>query len=708
MPEEKISVGYESENRKNPWIRIVFVSLSLVLGLAAATQVFARTFNYSEALGLNIHQVYFPGMFVVWYLEWGDVYPVEFRVAVSYGMAVSACLMIVYIIADRIISQSARGNKKLHGTAHWATPREVKACGLLDNDEGVYVGAWKDKKGQLHYLRDNGPSHVLCYAPTRSGKGVGLVLPTLLSWKHSTVVSDLKGELWQLTSGWRKHHANNIVLRFEPASTEKCARWNPLDEVRLGTPDETGDIRNLTETIIDPKGKGLEDFWMQSAANLLEAIITHVLYKREREKTPANMQAVAYFLADPDNPEMKQTDKFQEMVEYKHYENGGTHRLVASMGKAMMNKPDNERGSVISTMDSVLGIYKDPIVAMNTERSDFRIIDIMNAEKPVSLYLITTPDSKERLCPLLRLLINMMLKKLAAKVNYEDGRVIMAHKRRLLMMLDEFPSFGKLQPIADGLAFIAGYGLKVYIISQDTVQFDSIYTDKNSIISNCHIQVMFPPNRLETAKYISQMLGEATVVERQYSVSGKRAGMLHGQVTESMQANKRPLLTPDEVMALPGPKKTSSGDIEEPGEMIVRVAGAAPIRGVQPLYFFDDVFLARAKVTAPLESDRIGFELENKTTAKVPDDPDKGGEAMPDKSEDADANAGGESRNNAANERNGIDRIVLDDGGDAEIDEVRDALNDVAGGESRELDSTEPQPEPGQSLALDRTHEIPR
>ena len=619
MAEQTTTVGYESEEKRHPWLKIVFVLSALVIGLATATQVLAYKFAYHEALGFHVGHVYFPGMFLIWYWELGGEYPVEFQTATSYGMAASAMMLLIYVIVSRIVTQSARGNSKLHGTAHWATTKEVKASGLIDNDDGVYVGAWKDKKGQFHYLRDNGPSHVLCFAPTRSGKGVGLVLPTLLSWKHSTVVSDLKGELWQLTSGWRKKHANNVVLRFEPGSAECCARWNPLDEVRLGTADETGDIRNLTETIIDPKGKGLEDFWMQSAANLLEAVITHILYKREREGTPANMQAVAYFIADPDRPEMKQTDKFQEMVEYKHYEDGATHRLVSSMGRAMLNKPENERGSVISTMDSVLGIYKDVVTAKNTETSDFKIMDIMNADKPVSLYLITTPDNKDRLCPLLRLLINMMLKKLAAKVNYKDGRTVMAHKRRLLMMLDEFPSFGKLQPIADGLAFVAGYGLKIYIISQDTVQFDAIYSDKNSIISNCHIQVMFPPNRLETAKYISQMLGETTVVEKQYSVSGKRAGMMHGQVTESIKSDKRPLLTVDEVMALPGPKKNSVGDIEEPGEMIIRVSGFPPIRGRQPLYFMDDVFLARAKIPAPLDTDRIGLELTEITEVDVSD-----------------------------------------------------------------------------------------
>ena len=606
---EEVGVGYESGEKKHTGLKILFVVMALLTGLSVATQCFASRFGYDPALGGHIHNAYFPGMILFWASAWGDLYPVETKTAAAYGMAASSGLLIAFLVIGRMASQSARGNAKLHGTAHWATEREIEASGLLGNSDGVYVGGWMDRKGRMHYLRDNGPAHVLCFAPTRSGKGVGLVLPTLLSWGHSAVVSDLKGELWQLTSGWRKHHAGNIVLRFEPGRDKGGARWNPLDEVRMGTAEESGDIKNLTDTIIDPAGKGLEDFWQRSAANLLQAIITHILYKREREGTPATLQAVAYFLNDPKRPGVKLEEMFREMTEYRHLKNGSSVDEVVSMGNAMLAKPENERGSVISTMDSCLGIYKDPVIARNTSASDFNIHGIMNAAKPVSLYLITTPDNKDRLCPLLRLLINMMLKKLAADVKYEGGRTVMAHKRRLLMMLDEFPSFGKLQPIAGGLAFIAGYGIKCYIISQDTVQFDEVYGDKNSIISNCHIQVMFPPNRLETAKYISQMLGETTVVERQYSLSGKRASMFHGQVTESVKTDKRPLLAPDEVMSLPGPRKNAQGDIEEPGEMIVRVAGGAPIRGRQPLYFLDPVFLARARVPAPPDTDHFRFDM---------------------------------------------------------------------------------------------------
>nr|WCS70357.1 IncP-type DNA transfer coupling protein TraG [Salmonella enterica subsp. enterica serovar Rissen] len=137
------------------------------------------------------------------------------------------------------------------------------------------------QNGQLQYLRHNGPEHVLTYAPTRSGKGVGLVVPTLLSWKHSTVVADLKGELWAMTAGWRKEYAKNLCLKFEPAAANGSVAWNPLDEIRVGTENEVGDVQNLATLIVDPDGKGLNDHWQKTSQALLVGVILHVLYKHK-------------------------------------------------------------------------------------------------------------------------------------------------------------------------------------------------------------------------------------------------------------------------------------------------------------------------------------------------------------------------------------------------------------------------------------------
>ncbi len=170
---------------------------------------------------------------------------------------------------------------------------------MLNND-GVYVGAWLNPKNRhLHYLRHAGPEHVLCYAPTRSGKGVGLVIPTLLSWKQSAVITDLKGELWALTAGWRQQHANNKVLRFEPAAASGCVGFNPLEEIRIGTEYEVGDAQNLATLIVDPDGKGLQDHWQVTAQTLIAGCIIHLLYKaKQKGEVVPNLSSIDLMLAN--------------------------------------------------------------------------------------------------------------------------------------------------------------------------------------------------------------------------------------------------------------------------------------------------------------------------------------------------------------------------------------------------------------------------
>ncbi len=596
-----VSAGEEEAKRRGLLVQRIVVCVVFVVGGMIATQHFAYTFGFDRALGWHYHNMYFPVMFVWWAVKWhGDFYD-QLTGSGALGCGFICLALLVYLFTARIASRAVKGNKFMHGSAHWATRREIKESGVLGNNSGVYVGAWQDERGKLHYLRDSGPSHVLCFAPTRSGKGVGLVLPTLLSWEASTLITDLKGELWELTAGWRQKYAKNKVIRFEPGNPHGSARWNPFDEIRLGSEYEASDISSLARIIVDPEGKGLEDHWARTAHDLLSGCIAHLLYKREKDKVPANMYALDYMLADPKLP-LK--DLFEQMTKYEHTQKG-PHPIAATSAAKILTKPDNERGSVISTVQSHLEIYRDPVLAKNLSMSDFRLFDLMNHETPVSLYLITTPDNKDRLRPLLRMIVNWFLQKHTSResLGFKDGRTVMAHKHRLLFMGDEFPSLGKLPAIADGLAFIAGYGIKCYLITQDLTQLYQHYTKEESVTSNCHIQVAFPPNKVETAEYLSKLCGETTVLDEQYSTSGKRAAVFEDSVSHSIHSVKRALLTPDEAMHLAGPKKNSAGDIVEPGEMVINVSGFAPIRGRQPLYFKDPTFLARAKVKAPAEGD---------------------------------------------------------------------------------------------------------
>ena len=593
--------------------------LSLGSGLQSATQFFAYTFNYQDTLGSHISHIYPPWSILQWGSMWYGQYPNEILRAGSIGMLVSTVGLLSVAVAKVISSNSSKANEYLHGSARWAGQKDIQAAGLLPRPRtfleivtgkelptaaGVYVGGWEDKNGKFHYLRHNGPEHVLTYAPTRSGKGVGLVIPTLLSWPASAVITDLKGELWSLTAGWRKKYARNRVLRFEPASINGGVCWNPLDEIRIGTENEVGDVQNLTSLIVDPDGKGLESHWQKTAFALLVGVILHALYKAKHEGTEATLPSVDAMLADP-NRDI--AELWMEMATYGH-QDGQNHPAIGSAARDMMDRPEEEAGSVLSTAKSYLALYRDPVVARNVSKSEFRIKDLMNHDDPVSLYIVTQPNDKSRLKPLVRVMVNMIVRLLADKMEFKNGRPVAHYKHRLLMMLDEFPSLGKLEILQESLAFVAGYGIKCYLICQDINQLRSRetgYGHDEQITSNCHVQNAYPPNRVETAEHLSRLTGQTTVIKEQITTSGRRTAAMMGQVSRTIQEVQRPLLTPDECLRMPGPRKNAAGEIEKAGDMVIYVAGYPAIYGKQPLYFKDPVFQARASIPAPKLSDKL-------------------------------------------------------------------------------------------------------
>lgn len=594
-------------------------ALSLGAGLQAATQYFAHTFDYQESLGGHIGHVYAPWSILQWASKWYSHYPNEIMTAGNIGMLVSTVGLLGVAIAKVVASNTSKANQFLHGSARWAEKKDIQAAGLLPRPRtvlevvtgkeepiatGVYVGGWEDKDGSFYYLRHSGPEHILCYAPTRSGKGVGLVVPTMLSWQASAVITDLKGELWALTAGWRKKHAKNKVLRFEPASANGGICWNPLDEIRLGTEFEVGDVQNLAQLIVDPDGKGLSSHWQKTAFALLVGVILHALYKAKGDGTKATLPSVDAMLADP-NRDIGEL--WMEMVAYGHID-GQNHHAIGSAARDMMDRPEEEAGSVLSTAKSYLSLYRDPVVARSVSKSEFRIKDLMHQDDPASLYIVTHPNDKARLRPLVRIMVNMVVRLLADKMGFENGRSVAYYKHRLLMMLDEFPSLGKLEILQESLAFVAGYGIKCYLICQDINQLKSRetgYGHDETITSNCHVQNAYPPNRVETAEHLSRLTGQTTVVKEQITTSGRRTAAMLGQVSRTFQEVQRPLLTPDECMRMPGPRKSDTDEIEEAGDMVVYVTGYPAIYGKQPLYFKDPVFKARAAIPAPNVSDKI-------------------------------------------------------------------------------------------------------
>ncbi|MEP6606741.1 MAG: type IV secretory system conjugative DNA transfer family protein, partial [Nitrosospira sp.] len=437
------------------WVIPLLGIIVLLGGLSSATQFFAYTFQYQATLGGHIGFVYPPWMILAWYRDWYAFYPHQFLNAGNVGVMVTAAGLLILLGIKSLMARTSKKSLFPHGSARWARRKDIEAAGLLPrkasvldkllgrlpDTAGVFVGAWEDKDKVKYYLRHNGPEHIFSYAPTRSGKGVGLIIPTLLTWPASAVITDLKGELWALTAGWRKQHAGNKVLRFEPAALNGSAHWNPLEEIRLGTEHEVGDVQNLATLIVDPDGRGLESHWQKSAQALLVGVILHALYQGQANATVPSLYDIDALFGDPDR---NVKELWLEMNQIKPHA-GSNYRLISSVGKDMLDRPAEERGSVLSTVKSYLSLYRDPIVRENTGDSHFHITDLMNHADPVSLYIVTKPTDKARLRPLIRVLMNMIVRLLADHMEFENGRFSARYRHRLLMMLDEFPSLGKLE-----------------------------------------------------------------------------------------------------------------------------------------------------------------------------------------------------------------------------------------------------------------------
>jgi type IV secretion system protein VirD4 len=545
------------------WGQVLLVC-AVVLGfLWAATEWTAWQLAFQPQLGrpwfmLFGWPVYQPPAFFWWWFAY-DAYAHD--IFVTGGFIAGAGGIGAFVVAVAMSVWRAREAKKVttYGSARWAEAREIRKAGLLHPD-GVLLGRWKDA-----YLRHHGPEHVLCFAPTRSGKGVGLVVPTLLTWPGSAIVHDIKGENWGLTAGWRARFGR--VLLFDPTNTKSTA-YNPLLEVRRGE-WEVRDVQNIADVLVDPEG-ALEkrNHWEKTSHSLLVGTILHVLYA-EKDKTLAG---VANFLSDPKRP-IETT--LRAMMTTPHLGKTGVHPVVASAARELLNKSENERSGVLSTAMSFLGLYRDPVVAAVTQRCDWRIRDLVEAESPVTLYLVVPPSDISRTKPLIRLILNQIGRRLTEELESKRRR------HRLLLMLDEFPALGRLDFFESALAFMAGYGLKSFLIAQSLNQIEKAYGQNNSILDNCHVRVSFATNDERTAKRVSDALGTATEMRAMKNYAGSRLSPWLGHLMVSRQETARPLLTPGEVMQLPA------------DDELILMSGCAPIRAKKARYFEDPEMKAR-------------------------------------------------------------------------------------------------------------------
>ena len=505
------------------------------------------------------------------------------------------------------------------------------------------------------YLRDNSNKHLAVIAPTRSGKGVGLIVPTLLGgWTESCIVNDIKSENWGITAGYRKKMGQKVI-KFEPTSDDgSTARWNPLDEIRIGDPNEVSMAQNLAAIIADYEGKGKPDHWVANAGNVIMAVILHLKYAHFADpvnypRSP-NLYTVAAFLkATSEENDQGQinvkgfTETLTDLQTYHHIPDEGlkikewdtkkaayverlftkddlkalypdapsldfpslayTHPIISQAFSEIISKPENELGSIVSTANTALKEYLDPLLAANTSTSDFCIDDLMNYKRPVTLYLVTPPSDLLRLAPIFRLFFEMMVRHHARKIGtYVNGQAKTLYKHKCLFLMDEFSSLGNLQSFAATLSYIAGYGMKVFLINQGLPQINGIYGKDNQILMNCHLQIFYAPNDNDTGKYAESLLGNKTITTTSVSDNG---GFTFKKNYSRSQTG-RALMTADELKRL--------GDQE-----IIVASGSPPVL-TDKIKYYEHKFFTEKLCDAPVVSDVIRdpekYPIENGNPAR--------------------------------------------------------------------------------------------
>lgn len=428
--------------------------------------------------------------------------------------------------------------------------KEKLYTGTLLGESGVMLGKIEDR-----FLIDNSRQHILLTMPSRSGKGVSCIVPTILkTWKESLFVFDVKGENYQLTSGARKEKFDNHILRFAPKSKNSC-RYNPLAEVRILSEHEVEDIRMIADTICKVgEVRGHDNaLYAQFSSNFIFASIFYVLYKnflknpkfvyengRKNPVSNATIAEIIEFIGENDKigkhvktnellEKLKKISKeniiemFGCNEETKNYVKEKLNDIYKKdIDREIINKGNHPRiagqfsknfelpffGSVLSQTIYNLSIFDIPQVKENMSASDFRMYDLMNMEKPVSLYYVVSPADILELSPITKIFIKQMFDRLTPEIDYTNQT---RHKWKMLALMDEFPALGKLEELETGIGYYAGYGIKMLIVLQSIDQLFRIYGEKNRFLPNCTIQVFGRANDKATANYVSEICGKTEI-----------------------------------------------------------------------------------------------------------------------------------------------------------------------------------------------------
>lgn len=536
---------------------IAALTLAVVLIWAyMAGGIFLMAFDrkYEEATPLTLYQY--------WYF-YGEEKQVQKWLLIAAGAAFAVLVLPLALIF-------APAKRSLFGDARFAKRSEIKKAGLL-GENGIIVGRLGNR-----YLTFGGQQHAIISAPTRSGKGVGIVIPNLLNWPDSVVVLDIKQENWGITSAFRRKHGQACYL-FNPAAADyRTHRYNPLAYISEDPNFRIDDVQKIANMLF-PDQPGTDVIWTATPRSLFLGI---VLFLTE---TPGKVvtlgQVLRESLTDGDGSEY-----FASAINDRA---AGSNALSGACVRALNSyisiSSENTRAGVMTSFRSRLELWMNPLVDAATSANDFDLRDVR--KRRMSIYLGVTPDNLERMAPLLNLFFQQLIDLNTRELPNQNK----ALKHGCMLLMDEFTAIGKIPILSKGISYIAGYGLRMVPIIQSPAQLVEVYGKDaaQTFASNHALNIIFPPKASETqtARDISEWLGYQTVKGKSES-KGKDIFTKRSR-SESVSDQRRALLLPQEITGL-GKNR----------ELIV-MEDVPPILATRVQYFNDPVFVTRLKETAP-------------------------------------------------------------------------------------------------------------
>lgn len=441
----------------------------------------------------------------------------------------------------------------VYGSASWANQEEIERANLRSK-HGMLLG--KDSVG---YFVADGFQHSLLFAPTGSGKGVGFVIPNLLFWDHSVIVHDIKLENHQLTSGWRAKNGQEIYV-WEPSNPDGVTHcYNPIDWVSSKPGQMVDDVQKISNLIMPEK-----DFWNNEARSLFLGVVLYLIADDTKTKSFGEVVRT-----------MRSDDVVYNLAVVLDTLGDAIHPVAYMNIAAFLQKADKERSGVVSTMNSSLELWANPLIDAATASSDFNIMEFK--KKKTTVFVGLTPDNIQRLQKLMQVFYQQASEFLSRKMPDEK-----TEPYGVMFLLDEFPTLGKMEAFKAGIAYFRGYRVRLFLIIQDTQQLKGTYEEAgmNSFLSNSTYRITFAANNYETANLISQLCGNKTVEQTSYN-KPLFFDLNISTRTQNVSKVQRALLLPQEVITLPR------------DDQIVLIESFPPIRSKKIKYYEDKFFTSR-------------------------------------------------------------------------------------------------------------------